>query len=139
MPAHGLRSQTKILTARRSTNMTKPTRFVAFGRDPGLPGVYTKQRITPFEVRRFCKNDGEGFWSLVRGDHASLIATETLRTSVFDCNHSPPDTKNPGAPSVGDQTLVVMPPADFTALSKVRINRKIPIPSCELEVWTRSS
>lgn len=126
----------------------KATHFVAFGPEPGLPGRYDRHRITPFEVRRFCRNDGDGFWSLVRGDHPTLIVMETVRTTVTNEEKFP--SQNRPDPAVGDRVLVVAPPPGFEVMSDEAIDEMdweglqgrtagIPIPACTLEIWTRTA
>lgn len=129
-----------------SETANKVTHFVAFGRDPRLPGQYERRGFTPFEVRRFCKTDGDGFWSLVRGDHPTLICMETLRTTVTNIEKFG-SNKRPD-PGVGDEVLMVIPPEAFAVLDDKAIDEidwaelqgrgaEIPIPACELEIWTR--
>jgi hypothetical protein len=130
-----------------SETTKKVTHFVAFGRDPGLPGHYDRRPTTPFEVPRFCGNDGDGFWSLVRRDHPTLICIETLRKTVTNVEKF--GSKNRPDPVVGDEVLVVIPPEGFALLDDKAIEEidwgqlwydrpaQIPIPACELEIWTR--
>lgn len=130
----------------------KSTHFVAFWPQHTFPGEYAKRRLTVFEVRRFCGNEGDGFWSLVRGCHETLVAIEALKTTVQNQEIAASDTKNPGASGVlvGDEILVVIPPDDFVALDEKAIDdidyasiedeaASVPIPACELEVWIRTS
>lgn len=129
-----------------SETAKKVTHFVAFGRDPGLPGHYDRRPSTPFEVRRFCRNDGDSFWSLVRGDHPTLICIETLHTTVTNEGKFPSKTRPD--PAIGDEVLVVIPPKNFEVLDDKAIDEidwaefegrsaEVPIPTCELEIWTR--
>jgi hypothetical protein len=121
------------------------TCFVAFGANPRLPGNYLKEPFSPLDLRAYF-GSRDGFWSLVRGDHATLVAMEALKTTVMNVGRFPPpaDSKHPGKPSAGDEVIVVIPDEPFTEWTDESIDeidwsggRKIPIPSCRLERWTR--
>jgi len=126
--------------------------YVAF-RKPLAAGRYEQ---VPFpvsgpeipEVRAFCRNEGDGFYSLVRSEHGLLITMEVLKTTVSRIDKPwTPEFKTPD-PAVGDRILVVVPPEDFAEWDDATVDetwgdpggappRKLPVPSCRLEVWTR--
>lgn len=122
------------------------TCFVAFGATPRLPGDYLKEPFAPLDLRAYFRSR-DGFWSLVHGDHATLVAMEALKTTVMNVGRFPPpaDSKHPGKPSVGDEVIVVIPEEPFTewvdeSVGDADFNgQKIPMPSCRLERWTRLS
>lgn len=121
------------------------TCFVAFGAIQNLPGEYLKEPFAPLDLHAYFKSRN-GFWSLVRGDHATLVAMEALKTTVMNVGRfpPPPDSKHPGNPSPGDEVVVVIPDGSFIELTDKQVdqidfsgNGKIPIPSCRLERWTK--
>lgn len=121
------------------------TCFVVFGTTLSLPGEYLKEPFAPKDLRAYFKSRN-GFWSLVRGDHATLVAMEALKTTVMNVGRfpPPPDSKHPGKPSSGDEVVVVIPHESFIEWADEQIdqvdfsgNGKIPIPSCRLELWTK--
>ncbi len=119
------------------------THFVAFGRDPGLPGQYERQSMTAFGIRRFCRNDGEGFWSLVRGQHAVLVAMEYVGTTVVNKDFPLPGSEAPPEPGIGDQVLVIVPEEYFIVFPDDAVDdhertELVPIPACTFELWTRT-
>lgn len=118
------------------------TCFVAFGRAPRLPGSYRKEPA-PADLRAYFKVQ-DGFWSLVRGDHATLVSMEALKTTVMNVERFPSaaDSKHPGAPAVGDEVIVVVPEDGFVEWTDESVDvefdgRRIPIPACRLEKWVR--
>lgn len=97
------------------------------------------------EIRRFCSYGG-GFWSLVRGDHATLATMEILRTTVTNTEKPWVPGQKPPPPQIGDEILVVMPEEEFVEWADETVAelgipdappRKLPIPPYKLEKWTR--
>lgn len=123
------------------------TCFVAFGRQPRLPGDYLKE-VFAFEMSSlwaYFKSKG-GFWSLVRGDHATLVAMETLQTTVMNIEKFPPptDSQHPRKPAIGDEVVVVIPEDSFVewtdeSISDIDFSKglKVPMPVCRIERWIR--
>jgi len=121
------------------------TCFVAFGQSPRLSGEYTKEPFSPSDLRAYFSSHG-GFWSLVRGDHATLVAIEALKTTVMNIERFPPpsSSSHPGKPSCGDEVIVVIPEKPFTEWTDESVGdadfdgRAIPMPLCRLELWIRT-
>lgn len=113
--------------------------FVAYGH-PRLPGEYAIFGV-PSDIRAFVHEKG-GFWSLVRGEHATLICCEVLKVGVVNWDRLSKDSKNPGSPSIGDDVIVVSPEEPFTewadeSVSDFTQGAHIPIPPCRVELWKR--
>lgn len=116
------------------------TCFVAYGVSPRIPGEYEKSPFTG-DARAFFHERG-GFWSLVHGEHRTLICMEILKNTVTNMDRPFNGSRNPGAPSVGDELLVVTPTVPFTEWADESVDDfdladKIPIPRCKVEVWKR--
>lgn len=121
--------------------------YVAF-RDPRTAGKYRKEPFqwsSILEIQQFCSHGG-GFWSLVRGDHATLATMEILRTTVTNTEKPWVRGQKPPLPKVGDEILVVVPEDGFVEWADETIDetwcpdgpgRKLPIPLYKLELWTR--
>lgn len=125
---------------------TEAQHYVAF-RDPRAEGKYRKEPFqwsTMLEIRKFCSHGG-GFWSLVRGDHATLATMEILRTTVTNVEKPWVEGQKPPPPQVGDEILVVVPEEEFVEWADETVDdfcedprgRKLPIPLYKLEKWTR--
>lgn len=116
------------------------TCFVAYGPSPNIPGEYKKSPFTG-DARAFFHERG-GFWSLVHGEHRTLICTEILKNSVTNMDRPFGHSRNPGAPIVEDEVLVVIPTEPFTEWTDASVADsdlivQIPIPACRVEVWKR--
>jgi len=122
--------------------------YVAF-RDPRAAGKYRKEPFvwsSMIEIRQFCSHGG-GFWSLVRGDHATLATMEIIRTTVTNTEKPWVQGQKPPPPQIGDEILVVVPEEGFVEWADETIDetwgtpyapaRKLPIPLYKLELWTR--
>lgn len=120
------------------------THFVAFGRHLELPGFYRKEAFPKEGIPAFCKNDGIGFWSLVKGSHAVLICMEVLQRTVTDRNIPPVPGLEIPWPEIGDEILFVIPEEGSELLPDHIVNdydsdTPVSYPPCALERWIRLS
>ncbi len=116
-------------------------RYIAFGRTPRIPGEYEKRPTIDECVAEFTKNGGEGFWSLVRGEHRVLVCMEVIRRTVSNLDHRPRWSRF-REPMIGEEVLVVIPEEPFTEWMDEDVNnidrtQPLPIPACSLEIWKR--
>jgi hypothetical protein len=119
------------------------TCFVAFGCQPRIPGRYRREPA-PADLQAYFKAQ-DGFWSLVRGDHATLVAMEAIRSTVMNIERFPPpkDSDHPCAPAVGDEVIVVVPGEGFVLWADESVDvfygPAPPIPACFIEKWVREA
>jgi hypothetical protein len=98
------------------------THFLMFGNlsQPEPSGRYERlcAEMTYDEVRGFCRNVGDGFWSLVRGGHETIVATIVCGTSVT--NQDRAKSKSP-EPAIGDFVMLIVPARDWIAQADTEI------------------